>query len=447
MKDRSKPEKAQNSRNKTYLLLILLGLLAFNGTERVLVGLVLQDIKVDLGLSDTQLGLLTGIAFALFYASVGIPLARYADHGNRVNLVSWTTGLCGSMIALCGRADSFIHLLLIRIGVAVGEAGIIPASHSLIADNFTRAERPHAVAVFLLGASLSSVFGYMIGGWLNEYYGWRLTFFAIGAPGVLLALIARSTLSEPRSVQQPEKTKIPSLLEVFTIVWKIKTYRQLFYAFVLSSFFTGGVYKWMPSFFIRTHDMQTSEIGVWFGLLFGLGGALGIYIGGVAASRYAKHNEPLQLQIMSLLYILCAFFNFFAYLTSSKYLALSLLGLSTFATASLGGPLLALIQTLLTDHMRATAFALMYFFTGLIGMGLGPLAAGVLSDVLALFAGEQSLRYSLLILSPGFLILSFHLYLASKTVIDDLSNVLDLDDTKEISNTHEAANQYEVPTA
>jgi predicted MFS family arabinose efflux permease len=180
----------KESAYKNYLLAVLLVILAFNYVDRLALGLLLQDIKVDLDLSDTQLGLLSGIAFALFYSVMGIPIARWADRGNRVTIITITTGLWSAAVALCGVAGSFLHLLLIRIGVAVGEAGCIPPAHSLIADYFTRAERPRAVARYMLGTPLSFVIGYFLAGWLNELYGWRATFLLLGLPGLGLAALA-----------------------------------------------------------------------------------------------------------------------------------------------------------------------------------------------------------------------------------------------------------------
>src|SRR6202046_5577488 len=165
---------------RRYLLAVLLVIQAFNGVDGLALGLVLQNIKVDLHLSDTQLGFLSGIAFALFYSVMGIPIARWADRGNRVTIISVTATAWSVMVALCGMAASFAQLLLIRVGVAIGEAGCIPPAHSLIADYFGRAERPKAVSVYMLAGSLSTLIGYFVAGWLSEFYGWRTMFILLG---------------------------------------------------------------------------------------------------------------------------------------------------------------------------------------------------------------------------------------------------------------------------
>src|SRR5258708_1391950 len=195
---------------KKYLLAVLLVILAFNYTDRCALGIVLQDIKGDLKLSDTQLGLLSGIAFALFYSVMGIPIARWADRGNRVSIIAITCALWSAMVVLSGVAAGFTQLLVIRIGVAVGEAGCIPPAHSLIADYFTRGERPRAFSIYMLGGSLSAAFGYFGAGWLNQFYGWRITFMLIGLPGLVLAALAWFTLREPRREKQASQVSAPS---------------------------------------------------------------------------------------------------------------------------------------------------------------------------------------------------------------------------------------------
>jgi MFS family permease len=183
---------------RNYLLTSLLVILVFNYVDRLALGVVLQDIKVDLDLTDTQLGFLSGIAFALFYSVMGVPIARWADRGDRVVIIVLCTGLWSVAVLLCGVATSFVQLLLIRVVVAIGEAGCTPPAFSLIADYFNRAERPRAAAIYGLGGPLATIVGFFLAGWLNELYGWRVTFMALGAPGLLLAALAWFTLKEPR---------------------------------------------------------------------------------------------------------------------------------------------------------------------------------------------------------------------------------------------------------
>jgi MFS family permease len=405
-------------------------ILAFNYVDRLALGLLLQSIKVDLALSDTQLGLLNGIAFALFYSVMGIPIARWADRGNRVAIISLTALLWSAMVALCGMANSFLQLLLIRIGVGVGEAGCIPPAHSLIADYFTRAERPRALAVYCLGGPLSLVIGYFLAGWLNEFYGWRVTFMMLGLPGLVLAVLAWLTLREPRrgratpdSARGPTSITIaPSLKEVCTTLWANATFRHLLLCFSILQFFSAGIWQWQPAFFIRTYGLTTGELGTWFAVVCGFGGMLGTYAGGELASRFAAGNERLQLKVMAM--AMCGFGVISAciYIAPNLYLAFALTGAATVGGAAVSGPMFATIQTLVPERMRAMSIAIIYLFANLIGMGLGPLAAGVLSDAFRPLAAEESLRYALLALCPGYFWVGWHVWRASKTVTQDLDD-------------------------
>jgi len=420
----------KEARYKKYLLGVLLVILAFNYVDRLALGLVLQSIKADLHLSDTQLGFLGGIAFALFYSVMGIPIARRADKGNRVLIIAVTTLLWSAAVALCGLAGTFWHLLLIRVGVAVGEAGSIPPAQSLIADYFQRAERPRAVGIYMLGASLSTVIGYFGAGWLNELYGWRTTFAVLGLPGLGLAALAWFTLREPRdsALEMPLETPDSpssdvSLKEVCVVLWSNHTFRHLLFCFSVVSFFGYGILQWQPAFFIRSYGLQTGELGLWFAIIYGLGGVLGTYWGGELASRYAANDEGLQLKAMALGYSSFGVISLMVYLSPNHYLAFALMAIASVGGSAATGPLFATIQTLVPKRMRATAIALIYLCANLIGMGLGPLVAGTLSDLLQPIAGEESLRYALLALSPGYVWGGWHLLRASKTICGDLQAV------------------------
>jgi MFS family permease len=413
---------------RRYLLAVLLLILTFNYVDRLALGLLLQDIKSDLQLSDTQLGFLTGIAFALFYAVMGIPIARWADRGNRITIISLTTALWSLAVALCGVAGNFLQLLACRILVAVGEAGCIPPAHSLIPDQFNRAERPRAAAIYMLGGSLSGIFGYFGAGWLNELYGWRTTFIVLAVPGLVLAVLAALTLHEPRRQKNGSEpvtagsVTAPTLQEVSTTLWANRTFRHLLLSYSVVSLFGSGIGQWLPAFFMRSHGLTTGELGAWFAVLFGLGGTMGTYWGGALASRYAASDERLQLRSMAALYCAYAVISSFIYLAPNGYFALAAVGIATTGGAAAVGPIFATIQTLVPEHMRAVSVALIYLIANLIGMGAGPFLVGVLSDALHASLGQDSLRYALLALCPGYLWGAWHLWRASATVIGDLQD-------------------------
>ncbi len=414
----------QDKAYKKYLLGILLVTLAFNSVDRLALGLVLQDIKADLQLSDSQLGLLTGFAFALFYSTMGIPIARWADRGNRVRIISLTTALSSTLVALCSTATSFVQLLLLRVGVAVGEAGCVPPAHSLIADRFARAERPRAVAIYMLGGSLSLFTGYFVAGWLNELYGWRAMFVLLGIPGIALAMLTWFTVREPRRAGGPAAlapaAAQPSMARVCVALWAIPTFRHLLAAFSVIFFLNYGISQWLPAFFIRVHGLQTGELGTWFALIFGLSSFAGIYLGGELATRHAANDERRQLRILAFLFAALTAIRPVTYLVPDVYWAFALLVPTVLVITVGDGPLFAVIQTLVPENMRAMSIALIYLFANLIGMGLGPLVAGALSDLLRPWAGDESLRYALIALCPGYLWAMWHLWRASETVERDL---------------------------
>lgn len=416
-------------RYRILLLTILLIIYAFNYVDRLALGLLMQDIKRELDLSDTQLGLLTGVAFALFYSVMGIPIARWADRGNRVTIIALTTGIWSVLVALCGAATSFMQLLLIRIGVAVGEAGCVPPAHSLIADNFARPARPRAVAVYMLGGSLSSLIGYFGAGWLNELYGWRMTFVILGVPGIVLAALAWFFLREPRLAATAQRAAAepsvaqPTMAQVCVTLWRIPSFRHLLFAFSVIFLLGYGIAQWLPAFFIRSHGMTTGEVGTWFALILGVSGFVGTSCGGWLATRYAASNERFQLRALAILFGSLVIVRPATYLVPSQNWALLLMVPTTLVIYVGDGPLFAVIQSLVPERMRAMSIALIYLVANLVGMGLGPLAAGAISDALHGWAGDDSLRYSLLALCPGYLWVMWHLWRASATVMSDLEGV------------------------
>jgi MFS family permease len=321
----------------------------------------------------------------------------------------------------------------------------------LIADHFTRAERPRAVARYMLGGPLSLVIGYFLAGWLNELYGWRATFMLLGVPGLGLAAVAWFTLREPRlSVgrRSRDSTEAPAAAlsrvdspdvgfrevenvapaspsrstfrEVCTTLAANVAFRHLLLCVSVLQFFGYGILQWQPAFFLRSYGLQTGELGSWFALIYGVGGILGTYWGGELASKRAAGNEPLQLNVMALMCVAFGAITALVYLSPNLYLAFASIALSAAGGGMINGPLFATIQTLVPPHQRATSIALIYLFANLIGMGLGPLTAGALSDALQPTLGTESLRYALLALCPGYLWAAWHLLRASRAVAPEV---------------------------
>jgi predicted MFS family arabinose efflux permease len=291
----------------------------------------------------------------------------------------------------------------------------------------------------MIGGPLSLVIGYFLGGWLNELVGWRATFILLGLPGIAMATLALLTLREPRHRSPKPARMTPngtiivnisstvaptpahrSLIAVYATLWANKTFRHLLLCVSISYFFASGINQWQPTFLVRSYGLKTGEIGTWFAAIYGAGSFVGTYWGGEWASRFAANNERLQLKVMAAVYCSFVLISPFIYLTSNKYVAFAIMGIANLAISTTNGPLFAMIQTLVPSRMRATALALVYLFANLIGIGLGPLAAGALSDALQTHLHAESLRYALLALCPGYFFAAWHLWRARLTVIPDV---------------------------
>lgn len=406
---------------KNYLLSLLVLAGVFTTLERFVFSLALESIKHDLQLSDSQLGLMTGIAFAAFYAIAGIPIARWADRGNRVTIMALAVGTCSLMVSMCGIAGSFFQLLLVRAGIAVGEAGIVPTAQSVLSDYFDRAERPRAMAIFISFYTLSMVIGYLLGGGLIEYYGWRTTFIVLGVPGVLMAIIINLTLKEPRLAQPKSTTSaLPSIGSVFKVLCQQRTFRQILVAFCVSYFFIMGISQWLATYLIRSHNMTPIEVGSWLALSFGLFGTLGTYLGGYYASHFAACKEKPQMRMVAIAVSCYGVANLVIYLAPSKYMVLVFIAVGAVLSGFGNGPILAAMQSLVKERMRSIAVAITFMFANLIGFGLGPLALGVISDLLNPMLGHDSLRYALAMFSPGLLWVAYLFWKIADTIEEDI---------------------------
>lgn len=417
MKIMTQPAPAAPSRYKYFLLGTLTVILMFNLVDRWALGIVLQDIKRDLDLTDTQLGFLTGIAFALFYSVLGLPIARWADRGDRVVVISVTAVVWSICVALCGAATSFVQLLLIRIGVGIGEAGAVPPAHSLIADAFGRDERARATGLYNLGGAASFVVGLFGAGWINEFYGWRVTFFVLGLPGLLLALIAWFTLKEPRR-ERPAAIAEPNenIIATARHLWSIKTFRHILFCISVLYFFGYGVAQWQPAFFMRSYGLSSGEVGTYMAIAYGIGSIAGALLGGEWAHRFARGNETLQLKGAAVALFCATISTILTFAVENVTLSLIFVGIGLLTGYFVNGPMFGTLQTLVPEKMRATSVALVFLVANLIGMGFGPLATGALSDALSASFGDHSLKYALLTISPGYLLAVLLAWRASVSV-------------------------------
>jgi len=386
-------------RQRAYTLFMLVLVFTSSHVDRQIMGILGEPIKLALGLSDTQLGLLTGISFALFYAGLGVPMAMWADRNNRRNLISFSVFVWSLMTAMCALAQNFFQLLLARIGVGVGEAGSSPPSHSIIADLYPPERRATAMAIFGTGINWGILIGFLVGGWINQWYGWKAAFLVVGLPGLLLAAVVRFTVKEPpRGHSERLKSDVPPppLGEVMRFLLGDPVLRNIVIAGTLIAFTGYASVIWVPTYLNRIHELGTGAIGSALALLIGVGGAIGIYAGGrladYMAAKFGAQWLPWIVAIANLISIPFLWFAFFADSASGALWAYAL-------PAALGtlyvGPGFALVQNRTPVEMRSVAAAINLFILNIIGLGAGPFFVGAMSDYFEPSYGTDGLRYAL----------------------------------------------------
>ncbi|MSP43523.1 MAG: MFS transporter [Alphaproteobacteria bacterium] len=410
-----------------YVIGVLTVIYITNFLDRQILSILMQPIKEDMQLSDTALGFLSGIAFALFYATLGMPIARMADKNSRVTIITVCLTLWSFMTAACGLAQNYWQLLVSRILVGVGEAGGGPSSHSLIADYVPIQNRSTALGIFALGVPLGLLLGFLIGGWLEQFYGWRVAFMAVGIPGLILALIARFTLREPpRGYSDGGRSatvEAAPLAEVARVLWRQKSFCHMAFASGLQAVTGYGVVQWMPSFLHRSYQMTSGEIGTSLALILGVGGAIGVMAGGYLADTLGRRDMRWQLWVLTfggLIGVPCALG---VYLSDTAFGTLAWLLVPVLTINAYHGPCFGMTQALAPVRMRAMAAAVLLFVINIIGLGIGPQLVGIISDLLLPVYGDESLRYAMLIVSLVYAWAVFHFWMASRTLRQDLKAV------------------------
>ena len=406
------------------MLAFLVLLYVVNYVDRQILSVLLEPIKHDLGASDTQMGLLTGLAFALFYTVAAIPIARLADGGVRRDVIVVGVAVWSVMTATCGLARSFVELALARVGVGVGEATLNPAAHSLLSDYFPPEKRATALALYNVGGNLGIMTGFMLGGFIGEAYGWRAAFFIVGLPGLALAVATRFVLIEPpRGALEGLRVETAAAKprEVFVFMLRQPTFRHLALASALYSFAAYGFTIWGSSFLIRVHHMSLGDTGLAMGLVQGIGGGIGTYTGGRLSDFFSRRDERAALFVAALGGALALPFLAVFLLWPDRIGALAGYAVAMIFSVFFVGPSYGLVQSLARVRMRAQAAALMLFAINLIGLGIAPLAVGVLNDALDARFGHEAIRYSLLVTGATTLWAVLHSLLAARTVRADLA--------------------------
>ncbi len=395
-----------------------------NFIDRQILAILLQPIKEELSLTDTQLGLLSGTAFGLFYATLGVPIGRLADRHSRRGVMAVCIGLWSLMTALCGTARSFGMLLLYRVGVGVGEAGGSPPAISLISDYVEPTKRATALAIFSMGIPAGILIGYLVGGILREAFDWRVAFFVVGLPGLLVAILVRFTLREPPR----EVREVPPIRRVFGFLWNRRSFRHLSFAGGLYAFAGYSFAFLLPSVLERTHGMTPAKIGLASALIIGVGGGIATLWGGRVCDRWALSNRRAYVLVPTLAMAVSAPIAVAAWSVSDLTWALVLLTGVGLLGQAYQAPVLAASQSLAPAAMRVTTAAVLYFVLNIIGLMFGPVTTGIVSDSLAPRFGADSLRYALAIVSGVMYTWSaLHFWIASRHIEDDFDHVREID--------------------
>lgn len=413
-------------RYANYALGLLLGVYIFNFIDRQILSILMEKIKEEIQLSDTELGFLGGIAFALFYTIAGLPIARWADRGSRTNIIAISVLVWSLFTAFTGAARNFWMILVARIGVGIGEAGCSPPAHSLISDFFPPERRGTALSIYALGIPIGGSLGTLVGAWVGQAFGWRTAFVVVGLPGILLSLVVWATLREPvrgrSEAAAPVERESESIREVLRFMAGLRSFWHLSFAGSLHAFVGYGAAYFVPSFFARVHGMGLAERGSWLAAI-GLVAVAGTYLGGALGDRLAHRDVRWYMWLPGIATIAGVPIALGYYLSPDPYVALLLFGIPAgIAGPMYLGPTFAMTQTLVKPHMRAVASAILLFILNLIGLGIGPWFVGFVSDALAPRYGNESLRWALVsIVSIGNLWSSVHYFLAARTLARDLT--------------------------
>jgi predicted MFS family arabinose efflux permease len=423
-----------------YILLMLLGAYTLSFLDRQVVTILAELIKKDLHISNLELGMLTGLAFAVFYTFLGIPIARLADRRSRPLIIAASMALWSGFTVLSGRATSFGVMALARLGVGFGEAGCNPCAHSMIADITPPEKRASALAFYSLGVPIGTMLGLVLGGVIADAYGWRVAFMIAGAPGLALAAVIALTIKEPRTQVaadiQARAVSMPSLRQTLKELQAKRTFWLIAIAAGLLAFVGYGHGAFGVPFFLRVHGAEVAALAHNFGLgpqgflgiagalSTGIGGLVGTWLGGFLADRAAARDKRAYMSVPAIAGLLSLPFIFLIYTVESPALALALGFIPALLNTLWYGPVYATAQSVVRPQSRATAAAILLFVLNMIGLGLGPMSVGALNDLLAgpmIGLGEsEGIRWAMLLTGTVILISVALFWRARDTVREDI---------------------------
>ena len=424
------PKHPNKSQSKTdskkyaqYVLYMLTGVYVFNFIDRQILIVIQEPIKKDLNLSDGQLGLLTGFAFAIFYVTLGLPIARLADKTNRKNIISASLVLWSAMTTLSGLVVNYWQLLLARIGVGIGEAGGSPPAHSIISDYFPSERRATALSIYSSGIYIGVMVGFLGGGIISQKFGWRVALLAMGIPGILYAFLVYFFVREPVR-GMGEKIDVAQSSGGFQQNLK-KLLTPTFILVALGSgshaFLTYSLLSWAPPLLARIHEWSTLQIGLVLAVTNGIGGIIGNIVGGRLTDHWGQKDKAWYLRIPLITGFLSMFPVAAIIFGSGTYLLITAILLAVFLTSVYLGPALGVLFSLVRPDMRSFTSAIYFFILNTIGLGLGPTVVGFFSDYLAPSRGNESIRYALTVVFIMEIMSIILFYFASKHYPKDLA--------------------------
>lgn len=414
--------------NRTIMMVMLVIAYTLNFIDRQIIGILAEPIKLDLGLTDGQLGWMGGTAFALFYTLLAIPIALLADRKNRSWIITIGLTLWSAATALCGLAQNFWQLFLARMSVGVGEAAGVAPAYSLISDLYPPRARARALAIFSLGIPLGSALGVLFGGLLAASIDWRAAFIAVGIAGVVFAPIFKYFVRDPGHGLEggeappapPEPAVAPTVKQVFRAVAAKPSFWMLGVGAGLASMAGYGFAFWIPSFLARSYELGLVERSWIMAGMVGIGGAIGIYGGGVLGDRLGARSAGNYARIIAIAFAITLPVYLLAFLSTNLWTSFFLFMLATALSLMWLGPIVTAVTKLVPANMRATASALFLFINNLMGLGLGSPLIGEISDALTPLYGDEALRYSAMATTFVYAFAALLMALAAKRLHKDV---------------------------
>jgi predicted MFS family arabinose efflux permease len=415
----------KSAADRWYVLGVLTLVYALNIADRFAISTLIEPIKNELALSDSSVAFLTGVALALFYVTIGIPIASLADRANRRNIVAAALVIWSGMTALCGIAQNYWQLLLARIGVGVGEAGGTPPSTSLLADKFPPAQRPLALTIFALGASLGAWLGSSVAGGAADRFGWRGAFLVLGIPGLLVGALVFLTVREPPrgafDTNAAASAPASSLRDTLRLIVRKRSAFHLLVGGSVATFWSWGLMWWTPSFLVRSYGMTVGEAGARVGPMHLVAGSLSTVFAGVLMARPAARDPRYVARLLAVVTLIATVPSLLVYALHSRVMTITMLWIFVPAVYFYIGPILGLLQNLMPAGTRAQACAVLLFTANVANLMIAPQLVGFVSDRLSTASalGPESLRWALVAVAPSGFWAAWHLWASGRTIRDE----------------------------